>query len=93
MIRPGGWVVVTDCGRSNFWNALGMRSPFARTIEWHKHQNPSLWAKAFECAGYRKADLRWTPLHPLGRLAANRVVHYLTCSHFCLRFRAGGVGE
>jgi hypothetical protein len=36
-MRPGGWIVVADCARANFWPRLGLGSPFARSIEWHKH--------------------------------------------------------
>ena len=88
-MRPDGWVVVADCARANFWPRLGLPSPFARSIEWHKHQNPDVWVNVFEQAGFLKSDLRWSPLQPFPRLTANRLVQYFTCSHFVLRFRVG----
>ncbi|MCE3224793.1 MAG: Methyltransferase domain [Nitrospira sp.] len=87
-MRPGGWLIVADCGRDNFWPRLGMPSPFVPSIEWHKHQNPTLWIDLFREAGFLRVDLRWSPLQPFPRLTANRFVQYLTCSHFVLRLQA-----
>jgi SAM-dependent methyltransferase len=87
-IAPEGWVIVADCGRTNFWDLMGLRSPMAPTIEWRKHQNPAVWAKVFEAAGFRTIDVRWSPVYPFSRLTANRVAQYLTASHFVLRVRA-----
>jgi SAM-dependent methyltransferase len=86
-LNPEGWVVVADCGRDNLWPRLGLRSPFMPTIEWQKHQNPEIWTDVFERAGFRMFDLRWSPLQPLPKLTGNRVIEYLTCSHFVMRFR------
>jgi SAM-dependent methyltransferase len=87
-LSPGSWVIVADCTRDNFWARLGLPSPVAPTIEWEKHQGPATWTRLFEAAGFRRADLRWSPLQPVPRLTANRLVQYFTSSHFVLRFRA-----
>lgn len=87
-VRPGGWLIIADCARSNFWNRLGLRSPFARSIEWHKHQNPHVWIDILKKAGFERHDLQWSPLQPLVALTSNWLVHYFTCSHFVLRCRA-----
>ncbi|MGE3539045.1 MAG: class I SAM-dependent methyltransferase [Candidatus Tectimicrobiota bacterium] len=87
LMQPGGWLIVADCARTNFWAQLGLRAPLAPTIEWYKHQNPPLWVPLFVQAGFQLADLRWSPLQPWPRLTANWFVQYLTCSHFVLRFR------
>jgi SAM-dependent methyltransferase len=86
-MNPHGWVVVADCGRDNLWPKLGIRSPFMPSIEWQKHQNPKIWTDVFERAGFRMFDLRWSPLQPFPKLTGNRLIEYLTCSHFVLRFR------
>jgi cyclopropane fatty-acyl-phospholipid synthase-like methyltransferase len=87
-IRPGGWVIVADCARDNFWTRAGVYSPFARhMIDWTKHQNPEIWMHVFQQAGFQHCDLRWSPLFPFGRLTSNRVAQYLTYSHFVVRFR------
>ena len=85
-----GVVMVADCGRDNLWPRLGFPSPFMRSIEWHKHQNPERWITVFDRAGFDLIDCRWSPLQPLPALTANRLVQYLTCSHFVLRFRVRG---
>jgi SAM-dependent methyltransferase len=86
-IRPSGWLIVADCMRDNLWYRLGLRSPFAPSIEWHKHQNPRTWIDLFRQAGFQYFDLRWSPVQPLPKLTANRFVQYLTASHFVLRVR------
>lgn len=83
-ISRGGFVIVADCARSNLWPRLGMRAPLARSIEWEKHQNPALWRRLFEDAGFETVSCRWSPLYPLGKLTTNRFVHYITVSHFVL---------
>jgi SAM-dependent methyltransferase len=88
LLAPNAYVIVADCSRFNFWNRLGIRSPFAPTIEWHKHQNPETWIYVFDQAGFDLFDLRWSPLYPLGQPPCNRAIQFLTTSHFVLRFRA-----
>ena len=87
-IKPGGWLIVADCGRTNFFYFLGLASPVVKTIEWDKHQDPPIWTKVFTEAGFCSVDLRWSPLQPFTRITANWLVQYFTCSHFVLRFRA-----
>jgi cyclopropane fatty-acyl-phospholipid synthase-like methyltransferase len=87
-MRTGGWLIVADCARNNFWNQLGQKSPFAPPIEWHKHQNPQVWIDVLQSAGFTFSDLAWSPLQPFPRATSNWLVQYLTCSHFVLRVRA-----
>jgi 2-polyprenyl-3-methyl-5-hydroxy-6-metoxy-1,4-benzoquinol methylase len=87
-IQPGGWLIVADCGRDNFWNQLGLRSPIATSIEWHKHQNPQVWIEVLNKANFKFHDLRWSPLQPFPTWTCNWFVQYLTCSHFVLSCRA-----
>lgn len=87
-MHAGSWLIVADCGRDNLWLRLGLSSPLAPTIEWHKHQNPDTWINIFEQAGFRSVDLRWSPLQPFPKLTANWLVQYLTGSHFVLRLQA-----
>ncbi len=87
-MKPGGWIIVADCGRTNFWNQIGLSSPLAKNIEWDKHQDPSKWIDVFSSAGFSFVDLRWSPLQPLTRMTANWLFQYLTSSHFVLRFQA-----
>jgi 2-polyprenyl-3-methyl-5-hydroxy-6-metoxy-1,4-benzoquinol methylase len=92
VLAPGAVVVVADCGRHNLWNQLGMRSPVAPTIEWHKHQQPEVWVEVFRRAGFEFFDLRWSPIHPFGSISSLRAVQYAFSSHFVLRFRVSNPG-
>ena len=86
-LRPGGWIIVADCGRKNAWSLVGLRSPLAPTIEWQKHQEPSNWAKVLKRAGFEMHDVRWSRHYPFYWLTGNRFFQYFTFSHFCLRAR------
>ncbi|HEV8725276.1 MAG TPA: class I SAM-dependent methyltransferase [Candidatus Binatia bacterium] len=87
-MRAGGWIIVADCARRNFWNQIGFTAPLVPWIEWHKHQNPRVWARVFAASGFRLFDLRWSPLQPFPRLTSNWLAQYLTCSDFVMRLRA-----
>jgi SAM-dependent methyltransferase len=89
-VAPGGYVLVTDVGRLNFWNAIGMKSPFAPTIEWHKHQQPSMWQSLLERVGFEKVDERWPvrfKMRALGPLLSWKLPSYFLGSHFAMRMR------
>lgn len=90
LLKPGGYLVLADSSRTNFWNQLGVRSPVAPTIEWAKHQEPERWAEVLAPLGFEVHDLRWSPWYPLTRITANRLVQYLTGSHWVLRLRHAG---
>lgn len=81
-----GIVILADAARSNLWGDLGRTSPFAKTIEWNKHQDPTTWQRLFEEVGYKLLDLRWSHLYPLGKWSSNFLIHYMTISHFVMRF-------
>ena len=90
-MNPAGWFVATDCGRSNFFAALSMKSPFMPDIEWHKHQDPQVWAGLLERAGFSGVTIRWSTPNTLGRLGrvvlGNQLVAYFLLSHFRLSSR------
>lgn len=84
-LNPGAEVIISDCARSNLYSALGVKNPFAPTIEWEKHQDPNVWITEMEKVGFVKKWSRWNPLHSFGPLrpfCRNAVVGYLTNSHF-----------
>lgn len=87
-MQSGAWLIVADCARDNVWNRLGQKSPFAPSIEWHKHQNPGVWIDILESAGFHHHSLGWSPLQPFPRVTSNWFVQYFTASHFVLRLRA-----
>jgi hypothetical protein len=89
-LRAGGYFIISDAGRVNYWDRMGLRSPFARSIEWRKHQEPEVWARLLAEAGFHVEGLAWHrfyPLRVLGAAAANRFVARLTTSQFVLTCR------
>ena len=65
LLTSDGLIVVTDCSKRNFWGDLGLKSPFAPTIDWHLHQTPQLVEKLFE-DHLVKTKLRWSPFKRFG---------------------------
>lgn len=88
MAAPGARLIVSDCSRHNLFGSLGLRSPFAPSIDWKKHQSPKLWARLLEEVGFREPRIRWTSYNTLrtpGRwVLGNRVAAFMTHSIFCL---------
>jgi SAM-dependent methyltransferase len=94
MAAPGADLVVSDCARRNVFPDLGLPNPILRTIEWEKHQSPSLWAALLAEVGFRDPRIRWSSFNTLRRpaqwLLGNRVGAYLTTSAFCLAMKREG---
>lgn len=91
LTSDGGDLIITDAGRKNAWNALGLRSPFAPTIEWDIHQQPKIWAGLAAAGGFSETQITWRSHDKLGAagqaLLGNRVGGWLTNSMFILRMR------
>ena len=90
MLRPGGTLIITDSSPYNLFALLGLRNPFARRIEWHKHQPPRVWIDLLLQAGFCDPRVSWKmplALRPLGRFAANEWVSFLLWSRFRLEMR------
>lgn len=89
-MKPGGWFVVSDASSTNYWNRMGLTAPFAKSIEWHKHQEPEVWADLLVEAGFEPVNVRWHLYYPLrhfGALSANRMFARFTSSKFVATFR------
>ena len=86
MLRPGGVVILSDCGKRNFFGDFGLKNPFTPTIEWQKHQQPSTWAVLFSKRNFTRLSLKWGVHASLGKvgrlLLGNRVVFYFISSYF-----------
>ena len=61
-----GVILVTDCSKHNFWGLIGIRNPFAPSIEWDIHQSPILIKKLFLSQGFQNFKLRWSPFKRFG---------------------------
>jgi 16S rRNA G966 N2-methylase RsmD len=84
--HDGTELIICDAARNNFWSDMGMSNPFTPQIEWQKHQNPKVWSRVFEKAGFETANISWTSPNQLGKLGnlffGNRIGAYFTISHF-----------
>lgn len=91
MTEPGGRLIITDCDRRNFFNDLGMKSPFMPTIEWEKHQSPYSWLALLSEVGFSEPSIKWSSPNSLGWLGrllfSNRLVAYFLFSHFRLEVK------
>jgi hypothetical protein len=88
LAADGALLVICDASRYNFWNHMGLASPFSPSIEWHKHQPPELWAQMSRRVGFELRDLRWSTPNAWGSLGqkflGRRTTAYFLHSHFCL---------
>ncbi len=66
LLNNDGTFVVSDCSRYNFWGILGLKNPFAPSIEWNLHQSPYFIKKLFERQGFEKFSIRWSPFKRFG---------------------------
>ena len=86
--RSGAKLLVCDCSRNNFFALLGVKNPFVKSIEWHKHQAPEVWAALLCEVGFAKPRITWSSLNTLrgfGRVfLGNRFASYFLNSHFRL---------
>src|SRR5262245_6485905 len=93
----GARLIICDCSRYNVFPLLGLRNPFAPTIEWHKHQAPRVWAELLEGVGFVNPRISWRTFNRLGRwgaaLLANPLAAYFLSSSFCLRMDRPAEGE
>lgn len=90
MMNPGGALVLTDGSRYSFWKSLGLRNPFAPSIDYRKHQSPRVWVSLLRQAGFTDPRVEWLvprPLRPLGPLVANEVFQWFTWSKFRIAMR------
>lgn len=90
LLRPGGWCVISDCSRRNFFADIGVRSPVQNVqgINWRSHQVPGAWQDLladtgmhnFSRAHYVPHKTRW-----LAPIVDSRWFSYATFSWFVLR--------
>jgi cyclopropane fatty-acyl-phospholipid synthase-like methyltransferase len=88
MCSDGAKLIIVDVSRHNLFSQLGLRCPFAKTIEWHKHQPPKVWSRLLSDAGFQTRRVRWFAFNRLGlpgrALLGNAVGAYVLGTNFCL---------
>lgn len=88
LLSPNGQILVTDCSQRNFWGDLGIKNPFAPSIEWNLHQRPNLVKSFFEDDKFSFV-LRWSPFKRFGWFGRvlsllGSIPSYFMQSHFNL---------
>lgn len=89
-------LIITDCRRKNFFDKIGVRSPFMPTIEWGKHHEPSVWSSMFEALGWRQVSLAWSVPNRIRRgkwFFRSNIVAYILMGHFRLVLKKHTVDE
>jgi hypothetical protein len=86
--NDGARIIVVDCSNNNFFNLLGLKNPFAPTIEWHKHQAPNSWIEILRKVGFTNFEVKWVAPSQLGRvgnfLFRNKICSFFIHSHFII---------
>jgi SAM-dependent methyltransferase len=94
LATPSAKLLISDCARRNLFADLGLRNPFAPSIEWHKHQAPQLWASLLDEQGFGNPSIRWKSFNSLrtpGRLLlGNRAASYMLTSVFSMTVELRG---
>jgi len=89
IMKKNSVLIVTDVGRNNFFNDVGVKNILIPTIEWHKHQQPDTWISLLKEAGFKNPDVKWLTPNRLGRpgrfFMSNYFISYLTTSYFKIK--------
>lgn len=85
-MKTGGNLIVADCSCNNFFNDIGVKVKFTKSIKWHKHQAPKTWIGMLEEVGFKNPKVEWSTPDKFGRLGrvffGNPLVSYFSLSHF-----------
>lgn len=88
LLTDTGTLLISDVGRFNFWNSIGLRFPACRTIEWNKHQNPDVWKPLLVDAGFASLVVKWLPMYRFRHftvLFSRKIAVQCLNSHFLIR--------
>lgn len=88
LLKPGGKLIMSDCSSKNFFDAIGMEAPYAKEIEWEKHQPPGVWADVARPHGLELTKVRWSSPTRFGdwgkKLFGNALAAWFFTSHFVM---------
>ena len=86
IMKDGGKLIIADCSNRNFLNDIGLKNILVPTIEWKKHQTPSIWISLLKGVGFKNPQLDWKSPNSFGKVGkvfmANSFISYLTSSNF-----------
>ena len=85
-LSSGGILIVSDCGSRNFFGQIGLKTPFALSIDWDLHCEPGVWQQMIEILRFSHIKTQWTARREFGFFGkiflANRLCSYFLNSHF-----------
>jgi hypothetical protein len=88
LLKPGGTLIMSDCSSKNFFDAIGLQAPFAKEIEWEKHQPPQVWADVARPQGLELTKVRWSSPTRFGewgkKLLGSSLAAWFFTSHFVM---------
>ena len=90
LMMPDGIVIITDCSNRNFFFDLKLYNPMAPTIDWDKHQFPTLWKELLYQSGFKKVKIDWLSpsyLFMMHYVLDNALASYFTNSKFRIEAR------
>ena len=93
LLNPNAVVIITDVSNRNFFGDIGLKNPFSPTIEWHKHQPPSVWVELLQEVGFVNAEISWmspSQYFQFGIILQNAFCNYFRSSIFRIVVRAPG---
>jgi SAM-dependent methyltransferase len=86
-IKPGGYFIICNHSRTNFWPMIGRKNPFSPTLEWDLHPTPQTWKSLLRTNGFRDIKVEWPHRYRarrLGPLVTNPLFAFFTDSMFRL---------
>ncbi|MDA9761983.1 class I SAM-dependent methyltransferase [Desulfobacterales bacterium] len=87
LLKNNGRIIIMDAARRNFYCDIGVKNPFAKTIEWNKHQEPEYWEKLLKKCGFQYPKITWNSgkyFRYLGIYSIPSLLAYFTNSNFRL---------
>jgi len=87
IMKNGGKIIIVDAARHNYYGDRKKVNPFAKTIDWQKHQEPEIWAGLLEECGFQRLKISWGStkhLRYIGIYSIPRTVSYFLRSSFRL---------
>ena len=86
-----GLIIITDCSSRNFWGNIGVKNPFAPSIDWELHQPPNLVLKFFD-KSKMSVKVRWSPFKRFGHFGIllsylGELPAFFMQSHFNIHLR------
>lgn len=81
-------LIICDCSNKNFFPAIGVKNPFAKSIDWKKHQSPYVWRRLLIDSGFMVEKIKWSSPNRFNKLGeyllGNKYLSYFINSHFCI---------